>query len=56
MHLRRTFLMPDYEIAAHLYLAYSTVCRYLERHGISRKRDILPPPNYADTSARTPAS
>ena len=24
-------------------LAYSTVCRYLVRHGVSRKRDILPP-------------
>jgi transposase InsO family protein len=44
VHLRRTFLMPAYGIAAHLKLAYSTVCRYLARHGISRKRDILPPP------------
>lgn len=44
VHLRRTFLMPAYGIAAHLKLAYSTVCRYLQRHGISRKRDIMPPP------------
>jgi transposase InsO family protein len=44
VHLRRTFLMPAYGIAAHLKLAYSTVCRYLRTHRLSRKRDILPPP------------
>lgn len=44
VHLRRTFLMPAYGIAGHLKLAYSTVCRYLQRHGISRKRDLCPPP------------
>lgn len=43
IHLRRTFLMPAFGIAAHLKLAYSTVCRYLQKHGLSRRRDILPP-------------
>lgn len=43
VHLRRTFLMPAYGIAAHLNIAYSTVCRYLKRAGLSRKRDIIPP-------------
>ena len=43
VHLRRTFLMPAYGIAAYLGLAYSTVCRYLQRHRLSRKRDICPP-------------
>jgi len=43
VQLRRTFLMPAFGIAAQLGLAYSTVCRYLQRHRLSRKRDILPP-------------
>ena len=36
LHLRRTFLMPAYGIAAQLGLAYSTVCRLLKRARISR--------------------
>lgn len=42
VHLRRTFLMPAFGIANHLNFSYSTVCRYLSRYGISRKRDIIP--------------
>ncbi len=41
-------------IAAHLGLAYSTVCRYLKKHGISRKRDILPPPKPRRYERKTP--
>lgn len=44
VHLRKTFLMPAYGIASHMKLSYSTVCRYLHKHGLSRKRDIIPPP------------
>jgi transposase len=54
VHLRRRFLMPAYGIAAHLNLAYSTVCRYLQRHGISRKRDICPPPKPRRYERKTP--
>lgn len=36
--------MPAFGIAAYLKLAYSTVCRYLQKHGISRKRDLEPTP------------
>jgi transposase len=54
VHLRRTFLMPAYGIAAHLKLAHSTVCRYLQRHGISRKRDILPPEKPRRYERKTP--
>lgn len=44
VHLRKTFLMPAHAIARHLNLAYSTVCRYLKRHNLSRNRDIMPQP------------
>lgn len=44
VHLRKTFLMTAFAIARHLGLAYSTVCRYLKRYGLSRKRDIMPQP------------
>lgn len=54
VHLRRTFLMPAYGIAAQLKLAYSTVCRTLKRAGISRKRDILPPPKAVRYERKTP--
>ena len=54
VHLRKTFLMPAYGIAAHLKLAYSTVCRYLKKHGISRKRDILPPTKPHRYERKTP--
>ena len=54
MHLRRTFLMPAFGIAAHLKLAYSTVCRYLQKHGISRKRDICPPSKPRRYERKTP--
>lgn len=54
VRLRRVFLMPAYGIAAHLRLAYSTVCRYLKRHGISRKRDILPPQKPRRYERKTP--
>ena len=54
VHLRRTFLMPAYGIAAQLKLAYSTVCRTLKRAGISRKRDILPPPKPVRYERKTP--
>lgn len=54
VHLRRTFLMPAFGIARHLNLAYSTVCRYLKKHGISRKRDILPPPKPRRYERKTP--
>jgi transposase InsO family protein len=54
VHLRRTFLMPAYGIAAHQKLAYSTVCRYLARHGISRKHDICPPPKPRRYERKTP--
>lgn len=54
VHLRRTFLMPAYGIAAYLTLAYSTVCRYLRRHGISRKRDLCPLPKPRRYERKTP--
>jgi transposase len=54
LHLRRTFLMPAYGIAAQLKLAYSTVCRTLKRAGISRKRDIVPPPKVVRYERKTP--
>jgi transposase len=54
VHLRRTFLMPAYGIAAQLRLAYSTVCRTLKRAGISRKRDILPPQKAIRYERKTP--
>src|SRR5271155_893574 len=54
VHLRRTFLMPAYGIAAYLRLAYSTVCRYLKRHRISRKRDICPQPQPRRYERKTP--
>lgn len=54
VHLRRTFLMPAHGIAACLKLPYSTVCRYLARHGISRKRDILPPPKPCRYERKSP--
>jgi transposase InsO family protein len=54
VHLRRTFLMPAYGIAAQLKLAYSTVCRYLKRAGISRKRDIMPPQKPLRYERKTP--
>ncbi len=44
VHLRKTLLMPAYGIAAYLGMAYSTVCRYLKKHRLSRKRDVCPPP------------
>lgn len=44
LQLRRTFLMPAFGIASYLNLPYSTVCRYLQRHGINRRRDIEPTP------------
>ena len=43
LHLRRTFLMPAFGIARHINVPHSTVCRYLKKHGLSRKRDIIPP-------------
>lgn len=54
LHLRRTFLMPAYGIAAHLGLAYSTVCRYLKKHRLSRRRDICPPPTPRRYERKTP--
>lgn len=54
VHLRRTFLMPAFGITNHLNLAYSTVCRYLQKHGISRKRDICPPPKARRYERKTP--
>lgn len=54
VHLRRTFLMPAFGIAAQLRLAYSTVCRYLKKHGISRKRDIIPPETPRRYERKTP--
>lgn len=54
VHLRRTFLMPAFGIAAHLGLAYSTVCRYLQKHRLSRKRDIMPPPKPRRYERKTP--
>lgn len=54
VHLRRTFLMPAYGIAAQLGLAYSTVCRYLKRAGISRKRDLMPPQKPVRYERKTP--
>lgn len=54
VHLRRTFLMPAYGIAVHLGLAYSTVCRYLQKHVLSRKRDILPSPKPHRYERKTP--
>jgi transposase InsO family protein len=54
IRLRRTFLMPAFGISAHLKLAYSTVCRYLKKHGISRRRDILPPPKPRRYERKTP--
>lgn len=44
VHLRKTHLMTAFAIARYLGLAYSTVCRYLKRYGLSRKRDITPQP------------
>lgn len=54
VHLRRNLLMPAFGISAHLGLAYSTVCRYLKHHHISRKRDILPPPKPIRYERKTP--
>jgi transposase InsO family protein len=54
LHLRRTFLMPAYGIAAQLKLAYSTVCRYLKRACLNRKRDILPAPTPLRYERKTP--
>lgn len=54
IHLRRTFLMPAYGIAAHLKLAYSTVCRILKRARLSRKRDIMPPQKPVRYERKTP--
>jgi transposase len=54
LHLRRTFLMPAFAIARMLKLAYSTVCRVLKRHGLSRRRDILPTPKPRRYERRTP--
>ena len=54
VRLRRTFLMPAYGIAVYLKLAYSTVCRYLKRHGLSRKRDICPPSKPRRYERKTP--
>jgi len=54
VHLRRRLLMPAFGIARYLKLAYSTVCRYLQRHGLSRKRDILPPPRPRRYERKTP--
>lgn len=54
VHLRRTFLMPAFGIAAQLGLAYSTVCRYLRKHGISRKRDLCPLPKPRRYERKTP--
>jgi transposase InsO family protein len=54
VHLRRTFLMPAYGIAAQLKLAYSTVCRTLKHAGISRKRDIMPPQKPLRYERKTP--
>jgi transposase InsO family protein len=54
IHLRRTFLMPAYGIAAQLKLAYSTVCRILKRARLSRKRDLLPPPKPVRYERKTP--
>jgi len=54
IHLRRTFLMPAFGIATHLNLAYSTVCRILKKHGISRKRDICPLPKPRRYERKTP--
>ncbi len=54
VHLRRTFLMPAYGIAAQLRLAYSTVCRTLKRARISRKCEILPPQKPVRYERKTP--
>lgn len=54
VHLRKTFLMPAFGIAKHLKLAYSTVCRHLQRHGISRKRDLCPPSKPRRYERKTP--
>ncbi len=35
-------------------MPYSTVCRYLKKHGLSRKRDILPPPKPRRYERKTP--
>lgn len=54
VHCRKTLLMPAFAIARHLGLAYSTVCRYLKKLRLSRKRDILPPPRPLRYERRTP--
>lgn len=55
VHLRKTFLMPAYGIAAQLRMAYSTVCRYLQKHRLSRKRDIIPPETPRRYERKTPS-
>lgn len=54
VHLRKTFLMPAFAIARHLGRAYSTVCRYLKQHKLSRKSDIMPAPKAVRYERKTP--